>query len=126
MSRISQTFTLLVCGIASTLLTWQITAGCDSDYYGRQISEICKKELFPVVYCRKDIPANTVITPDHLELRIVPDEILPANACDCILVALGRKVNYPIKKGDALFLADFRLLNLPFPDSVPTVAIPLN
>ncbi|MBS2005764.1 MAG: hypothetical protein JST01_01905 [Cyanobacteria bacterium SZAS TMP-1] len=123
MMRILQISVLLLCCIGSSVLTWFFTSRYDYDRYAQAIAEFRAKQIYPVVYCRKDIPANTEITSEYLEFRRVPENILPANACESISVVLGRKAKYPIKKGSALFLADFGLLDLAHLNSVPTTII---
>ena len=110
-SRILSTFFLLACCGVTSFVTWSLTSRYDYEYFSRRLIDIRARELFPVVYCRKDIPANTKITEEYVELRAVHENILPANACNEISTVIGKKVRYPIKKGDALFLADFGLLH---------------
>lgn len=123
MIRKQQICILLLFSLVSSAITWFITSRCDYDYYTKQLAAIRQKQLFPVVYCRKNIPANVEITSDYLEFRMVPEDILPANACDSVSIVLGRKAKSPIKQGAALFLADFGLLDLAHPTSVPTKII---
>jgi len=125
MSRKLQISILLIACIGSSILTWAVTSRYDNDRfnklmradYDRQVMEATRDKLYPVVYCKKDIPANIEITSDYLEFRKVPNHILPANACVCFSQIIGRKVSYPIKKGSALFLADFFLIDLSHPDA---------
>lgn len=125
MSRNSQISILLFACIASSILTWAVTSRYDNDRFteldvaenNRQVMEATRDKLYPVVYCKKDIPANIEITSDYLEFRRVPDDILPANACVSFTEVVGRKVSYPIKKGSALFLADFFLIDMAHPYS---------
>lgn len=125
MSRNSQISILLIACIGSSVLAWAVTSRCDNDHYtelmmadyNRRVIEATRDKLYPVVYCKKDIPVNIEITSDYLEFRRVPDDILPANACVSFTEVVGRKVSYPIKKGSALFLADFFLIDMAHPDS---------
>jgi hypothetical protein len=66
--------------------------------------------LVPAVYCAKDIPANSIITYDQVELRKVRESRLPANACDSVYVPIGRKLPFPRKRGEAICLEDFGLI----------------
>ena len=116
MSRILQICLLMVCCCAvSSLMTWQFAARYFDKYYTNLIIELRSKQLFPVVYCRKTIPANTVITPEYLEFRRVPEMILPANAMDSFSDVLGRKANCKIEKGYPVNICAFDDLkkNLP-------------
>jgi|GEM_PF-3544306 len=123
MSRNSQISILLFACIGSSILTWAVTSRCANDHYtalmmadyNRQVMQATRGKLYPVVYCKKDIPANIEITSDYLEVRRVPDYILPANACVSFGEIIGRKVSYPIKKGSAVFLADFFLMDMAHP-----------
>lgn len=125
MSRKLQISILFFACIASSILTWAVTSRYDNDRFteldvaenNRQVMLATRHKLYPVVYCKKDIPANIEITSDYLEFRKVPDHILPANACVSFSQIIGRKVSYPIKKGSALFLADFFLIDLSHPDA---------
>ncbi len=115
-SRILQICVLLVCCLASSLLTWQYASSYFDKYYTELVIEMRSKQVFPVVYCRKTIPANTTITSEYLELRCVPENILPASAMESVSDVVGRKSNSTIKKGDAIFVADFEELKSQFPN----------
>lgn len=106
-SRILQICVLVVCCLASSLLTWEYASRHFDKYYTELLIELRSKQLFPVVYCRKTIPANTTITSEYLELRAVPEHILPASAMESISDVVGRKSNNTIKKGDAIPVAAF-------------------
>lgn len=106
-SRILQICVLVVCCLASSLLTWEYASSYFDRYCTELVIELRSKQLFPVVYCRKTIPANTTITSEYLELRTVPENILPASANESISDVVGRKSNNTIKKGDAIFVAAF-------------------
>ncbi len=115
-SRIMQICVLVVCCLASSLLTWEYASIHFDRYYTKLVIELRSKQLFPVVYCRKTIPANTTITSEYLELRVVPEKILPASAMDSISAVVGRKSNNTIKKGDAIPIAAFDELKSQFPN----------
>jgi len=115
-SRILQICVLVVCCLASSLLTWQYASSYFDKYYTELVIEMRSKQVFPVVYCRKTIPANTTITSEYLELRVVPEKILPASAMDSISAVVGRKSNNTIKKGDAIPIAAFDDLKSQFPN----------
>lgn len=115
-SRILQFCILLVCCLASYFFTWNYTSGNFDKYYADLVFELRSKQVFPVVYCRKTIPANTTITSDYLELRRVPEKILPASAMDSISNVVGRKSNHAIEEGDPIDVAAFEELKSQFPN----------
>lgn len=114
---------LILWCVGCATITWLLKSHCDNNFYDR-VKAIHLKQLRRVIYCRKDIPANTVITSEYLELRMIPKDILPLNACDCSSTAVGRKTRSPVKKGSALLLADLGLFDPLHPVSVPTIIIP--
>ncbi len=114
-SRILQVCFLIACCLATYLFTWEFAKGYFDRYYTNLAIEVRSKQLFPVVYCKKTIPANTVITPEYLEFRRVPENILPANAMDSFSDVLGRKSSAAIKKGSAIFIANFEELKQQLP-----------
>lgn len=82
--------------------------------------------VYSAVYCSKDIPANSVITEDQLEVKNMPLSRLPANACDCIYVPVGRRLPYPKKKGEYISLREFGIARiLDGVESIPMASPPI-
>lgn len=91
------------------VVCWYSYHNAKSTEHDAQLLSIAAKEVVPMVYCAKDIPAGTAITLDELDPRPTEVQHLPASSISDVWVAVRRVALHNKRKGEPLYFEDVGL-----------------